>query len=94
MLVLTRKADQTIRIGGEIEVTVVSIDRDQVKIGISAPQDVRILRQEIVDEIQAANRDAAREACASATHVGPPPPRAPEMATMTRTAEPGSAHSS
>ena len=59
MLVLTRKLDQTIRIGDSISVTGLAVDRDQVRIGISAPRAVPIHRQEVFEEIQAANRAAA-----------------------------------
>ena len=44
MLVLTRKIDETIRIGDDITVTVVKIDKGTVKLGIEAPEDVNIRR--------------------------------------------------
>ncbi|MAG32380.1 MAG: carbon storage regulator [Deltaproteobacteria bacterium] len=59
MLVLTRKCDQKIRIGESISVTVLAVERDQVRIGISAPRDIAIHREEVFEEIQAANRAAA-----------------------------------
>ena len=49
MLVLTRKIDQGIVISGNIYVRVLGVERDRVKIGISAPLDVPILRQELLD---------------------------------------------
>lgn len=49
MLVLTRKIDQGIVIGGNIIVRVLGVERDRVKIGISAPLNVTVLRQELLD---------------------------------------------
>ncbi len=49
MLVLTRKIDQGIVISGNIYVRVLGVERDRVKIGISAPMDVIVLRQELLD---------------------------------------------
>jgi carbon storage regulator len=48
MLVLTRKRSQRIRIGEEITITVVSIDRGHVRLGIEAPPQVAILRDELI----------------------------------------------
>ena len=48
MLVLSRKMNEKIVIDGNIVVTVVKIDRNQVRIGIEAPNDVRIFRDEII----------------------------------------------
>ena len=58
MLVLSRKKGQTIRIGDDIEITIVATANDQVKIGIQAPKNVEILRQEVFEEIQAENKAA------------------------------------
>ncbi|MGH7755755.1 MAG: carbon storage regulator CsrA [Vulcanimicrobiaceae bacterium] len=52
MLVLTRKPNQTIMIGDDIRVVVVSVDRDQVRIGVEAPRQISVHRGEIYDEIQ------------------------------------------
>ena len=49
MLVLTRKVDQGIVISGNIYVRVLGVERDRVKIGISAPLDIPVLRQELLD---------------------------------------------
>ncbi len=62
MLVLSRKENQSIIINDQIEIRIVQIKPDQVKIGIVAPKDVRILRQEIYDEIKAQNENAVRKA--------------------------------
>lgn len=59
MLVLTRKKDETIVIGNDIEVTVISVSGDQIKLGIKAPNNVDIHRKEIYDEIKAENNVAS-----------------------------------
>jgi len=51
MLVLSRKVGSSIRIGNDIVLTVVKIDRNQVRLGIEAPLNVTILRQELVIDI-------------------------------------------
>jgi carbon storage regulator len=51
MLVLTRKSNQSIMIGDEIEVSVLSVMGEKVRIGIQAPQKVRVFRKEIYLEI-------------------------------------------
>ena len=48
MLVLSRKASQQVMIGSDIRITIVRIDRNQVRIGIEAPGDVRVFREEIL----------------------------------------------
>lgn len=59
MLVLTRKIDQSIIIGDNIKLIVVDIRGDQVKIGIEAPRDVTVHREEVYREIQEENKRAA-----------------------------------
>jgi carbon storage regulator len=59
MLVLTRKTGEAIQIGDDIEITVISIAGDKVKIGISAPKNVDIHRKEIYLSIQEENNKAA-----------------------------------
>ncbi|NKE06797.1 carbon storage regulator CsrA [Mesobacillus selenatarsenatis] len=61
MLVLTRKNGETIKIGDDIEITIVSAKNDQVKIGIKAPKSVEILRKEIYDQIQEENQQASKD---------------------------------
>jgi len=60
MLVLARKPNQSIMIGDDIEIRVVDIKGDQVKIGITAPRSVSVHRKEIYEEIQAANIEASK----------------------------------
>ncbi|HHV94529.1 MAG TPA: carbon storage regulator CsrA [Firmicutes bacterium] len=59
MLVLTRKVDESIIIGDNIKITVVEIRGDQAKIGIEAPREISVHREEVYREIQAENRRAA-----------------------------------
>ncbi len=66
MLVLSRKLNQAIMVGDNVRIVVVSVDRDQVKLGIDAPREIPVHRSEVFDEIQRANREAAGLA-------GPPP---------------------
>ncbi len=50
MLILTRKPDEALRIGDDITITVIGIKGNQVRLGIDAPQGVRIYRTEILQE--------------------------------------------
>ena len=59
MLVLTRKAGQTIMIGDEIEVAVLSATGDKVRLGITAAKDVPIYREEVYRRIESENGSAA-----------------------------------
>lgn len=55
MLVLKRKVGETIKIGEDIELQVLGIEGESVKIGITAPKDVQILRKELYDSIREEN---------------------------------------
>jgi carbon storage regulator len=57
MLVLTRKGNQSIMIGDDIEVSVLAIMGEKVRIGIDAPRDVPVFRKEVYVEIQRGDRD-------------------------------------
>ena len=59
MLVFTRRRDETIMIGDSIEVRVLRVGRDGVRLGIVAPPDVPVHRQEVYSQIRDANRSAA-----------------------------------
>lgn len=59
MLVLTRKKDESILIGDDIEIRINKIDGDGVRLGIIAPRQVPVYRKEIHDIISRSNRDAA-----------------------------------
>lgn len=60
MLVLTRRANQSIMIGHEIVVTVLEVRGDQVRLGIKAPRSIDVHREEIFAQLQQANRDAVK----------------------------------
>ena len=55
MLVLSRQRDETIMIGDDIEITIVDIKGDTVRVGIAAPRDVTVHRKEVYEAIQAEN---------------------------------------
>ncbi len=60
MLVLTRRANQSIMIGHEVVVTVLEVRGDQVRLGIKAPRSIDVHREEIFLQLQEANRDAVQ----------------------------------
>ncbi|MBU1023853.1 carbon storage regulator CsrA [bacterium] len=66
MLVLSRKINEKILIGGNIEITIVDIKGDIVKVGINAPREVSILRGELLTEVEQATMAAAMSNTASA----------------------------
>ncbi|HPX26837.1 MAG: carbon storage regulator CsrA [Spirochaetaceae bacterium] len=59
MLILSRKTNEKIKIGSEITISIIEIRGDQVKIGIEAPKDVKVFRQEVFNAIQNENIEAA-----------------------------------
>jgi len=59
MLVFSRKKDESVMIGDDIEIKIVSIGRDSIKLGISAPREIPIHRGEIYLAIEAENKAAA-----------------------------------
>ncbi len=65
MLVLTRRPGESIVIGNDIIVTVVEIKGGQVRIGINAPRDVQVHREEIYEQVRQANVDAVANAGAA-----------------------------
>jgi len=70
MLILTRRPGETVRIGDDIEVTVVAVNGSQVRIGINAPRDVAVDREEIAErkrrERANGNAHAAAGPCVAA----------------------------
>ena len=58
MLVLSRKLNEKIIIDDNIEIEVLSIEKGNVKLGITAPKDIEILRQELLEDVKAENRAA------------------------------------
>lgn len=64
MLALSRKQNESIIIGDDIEITILDVRNDQVKIGISAPKEVGIYRKEIYVQIQNENKKAVENVAA------------------------------
>ena len=62
MLALSRKKDEAIIINDDVEVTVIEIKGDQVKLGITAPKSVPIYRKEVYVQIKDANKEATQQA--------------------------------
>src|ERR1043166_5925374 len=60
MLVLSRQRDKTIMIGDDIEITIVDIRGDKVRLGITAPNTIPVHRKEVYEAIQRENREAAK----------------------------------
>ncbi len=71
MLVLTRKFGESIIIDGRITVKIVRVDGDTVKVGIAAPADVPVHREEVYREIQQSNQAAVTDGCAAAPRLAP-----------------------
>lgn len=61
MLALSRKANESIIIGNDVEVTILEIKGDQVKVGITAPKSVPVYREEVYTQIKEANKEAAAD---------------------------------
>jgi carbon storage regulator len=59
MLILSRKIDEKIKIGNDITITLIDVHGDQVKIGVEAPKDVKVFRQEVYSAIQNQNKESA-----------------------------------
>jgi carbon storage regulator len=75
MLVLSRQRDETIIIGDDIEITVVDIRGDKVRLGVSAPKSISVHRKEVYDAIRRENREAAQvkpEDLSALGKIGPP----------------------
>ncbi len=62
MLILARKINESIMVGDLVEISIVDIKGDQVKLGINAPRSVKVYRREVYQLIQQENLEAARAA--------------------------------
>lgn len=62
MLALSRKANESIIIGNDIEITILEVKGEQVKIGINAPKSIPVYREEVYTQIKEANKEAAADA--------------------------------
>ncbi len=58
MLALSRKKGEALVINNNIEITILDIKGDQIKVGISAPKEIPVYRKEVYEQIQQSNRDA------------------------------------
>jgi len=58
MLVLSRKKDESIMIGDQIEIKILAVEGDQIKLAIVAPKTIKVHRSEVFEAIQAQNREA------------------------------------
>lgn len=84
MLVLTRRANESIMIGNDVVVTVLEVRGDQVRLGIKAPRDVDVHREEVYAELEQANRAAAGSAPAALEQLGRlEPPEDPDAGSAT-----------
>jgi carbon storage regulator len=61
MLALSRKKGEALVVGNNIEITILEVKGDQIKIGIKAPKEVPIYRKEVYEQIQQANQEAMAE---------------------------------
>ena len=61
MLVLSRQKDETIMIGDDIEITIVDVRGDKVRLGITAPREISVHRREVYDAIQREKAQGKRE---------------------------------
>ena len=82
MLIITRRKGQRIVLGNDIEIVITDISRSGVKIGVIAPSSLTILRGEVRDAVEQANRDAASGDFAEP--VLSPAPVTPDLAAETR----------
>jgi carbon storage regulator len=70
MLILSRKTNEKIMIGDDISITVIDIRGDQVRIGVDAPKQVKVYRQEVFDLVKAENQAAAATEMAKLPELG------------------------
>jgi len=61
MLVLARKEEESIQLGDDMIIKVISIDKGVVKLGIDAPKDIAIIRSELLEDVKDSNRASSKE---------------------------------
>ena len=61
MLILTRRERQVVLVGADIQITVVDVDGDRVRLGITAPREIKVLRQEVRDNLALATDSGISE---------------------------------
>ena len=88
MLILSRKAGESIVIDGRIVVKIVRVEGDMIKLGIDAPSDVPVHRQEVYDEIQRNNREALNQSRPKLPRLSPREPAAKSPAPAASAAAP------
>ena len=81
MLVLSRQRDETIMIGDDVEITIVDIRGDKVRLGINAPRHIQVHRKEVYDAIKRENEQAAKLGPSDVEGV-------PEQKTETKNSQP------
>ncbi|MBK8914422.1 MAG: carbon storage regulator CsrA [Planctomycetia bacterium] len=77
MLVLSRQRDESIMIGDNVQITVVDIRGDKVRLGIVAPAEISVHRKEVYEAIQRENRKAAGVRADDVASLAPAPRKAP-----------------
>ena len=82
MLVLTRRKNQSIVIGDHIIVTVLEVKGDQIRLGITAPRDVQVYREELLADLTEANRSAVLTE--GAAQAAPPAPGSASLRVRSR----------
>jgi carbon storage regulator len=78
MLVLSRQRDESIIIGDKVVVTIVDIRGDKVRLGIEAPSEIPVHRQEVYEAIQKENRSSSKNDAHEVRNMDPPQKIAPQ----------------
>lgn len=69
MLALSRKTGESVMLGNDIELTILEVKGEQVKLGIKAPKSVAIYRKELFEQIQASNQEAVQNAVSAINNI-------------------------
>jgi carbon storage regulator len=88
MLILSRKLNESIVIDGRITVKIMRLDGDVVKLGIAAPADVPVHRQEVYEEIRKSNQEAMARATETVPRLSPEAVAPPDHAPASRSQNP------